>query len=331
MNRGRSLVSIGKGLLAVPFVLAAAAFGPQAAYADGPEGPEAMSALELRVQELEEQLRRLRGEMRPAQAAAPVIAPKRNMVFFRGGYAESEDDRALGSFTDLHGGPLLNTLPLSPSVWPKNRGSDEGWYVGAGFEFILSDNLLGFAPDTWLFAEINIDWKNLGTKRAALAVPTVECLAYNPLALATIGAPPVPNAAPLVGGQLNSTACGVLGDDNVSMLTISASPKVKFAYWEGYKVRPWIIPAGLDFHVISPPSDAATVLDVGVQFAAGIDYEVIPGVTIGIDGRYHLASDYTDPSYTKSQQLFYQRAGLSLNDNQSNDNWTGGAYVGFNF
>ena len=72
------------------------------------------------------------------------------------------------------------------------------------------------------------------------------------------------------------------------MFTVSASPKIKFM--QGSKLRPWIIPAGLDFHVISPPSDGATYLDVGVQFGAGVEYEIIPGLKFGIDGRYHLVA-----------------------------------------
>ena len=76
------------------------------------------------------------------------------------------------------------------------------------------------------------------------------------------------------------------------MFTVSASPKIKFM--QGSKLRPWIIPAGLDFNVISPPSDAATYLDVGVQFGAGVEYEIIPGLKFGIDGRYHLVSNISD-------------------------------------
>ena len=76
---------------------------------------------------------------------------------------------------------------------------------------------------------------------------------------------------------LNCT--NIKGDQNLMMLTVSAAPKIKFM--EGSKLRPWIIPAGLDINVISPPSDSTNYLDVGVQFAAGLDYEIMPGITIG--------------------------------------------------
>jgi hypothetical protein len=51
------------------------------------------------------------------------------------------------------------------------------------------------------------------------------------------------------------------------MLTVDVAPKLKFM--EGSKLRPWVIPVGLDFHVISPPSNQTNYLDIGVQFGLG--------------------------------------------------------------
>ncbi|MDP2381961.1 MAG: hypothetical protein Q8N00_04085 [Nitrospirota bacterium] len=39
----------------------------------------------------------------------------------------------------------------------------------------------------------------------------------------------------------------------MTMLTMNIAPKLKFM--EGNKFRPWIIPVGLDFHVISSPDE----------------------------------------------------------------------------
>ncbi|MFA6052594.1 MAG: hypothetical protein WC762_08375 [Methylobacter sp.] len=72
---------------------------------------------------------------------------------------------------------------------------------------------------------------------------------------------------------------------NVNQLRINASPKIKFMH--GSKFRPWLIPVGLDFNLISPPSQAVTVLNSGMQFGAGAEYELLKGVVIGTDGRYH--------------------------------------------
>lgn len=56
------------------------------------------------------------------------------------------------------------------------------------------------------------------------------------------------------------------------MLTVDIASKVKFM--QGSDFQPWIIPVGLDFHVISPPSNQTTVLDIGVQFGAGAENRV---------------------------------------------------------
>ncbi|MDP1969367.1 MAG: hypothetical protein Q8K42_00335, partial [Methylobacter sp.] len=75
-------------------------------------------------------------------------------------------------------------------------------------------------------------------------------------------------------------------------LRISASPKIKFMH--GSKFRPWLIPVGLDMNIISPPSDAITVLNTGMQFGTGAEYELFKGIVIGADGRYHHSFDDVD-------------------------------------
>lgn len=62
----------------------------------------------------------------------------------------------------------------------------------------------------------------------------------------------------------------------MTMFTASVSPKVKFR--QGTDFQPWVIPAGWDFHVISPTSSQVNYLDIGVQF----------------DSRFHLASNQTN-------------------------------------
>jgi len=94
--------------------------------------------------------------------------------------------------------------------------------------------------------------------------------------------------------ELTDSARSVLTGQSVTVnqLRISASPKVKFMH--GSKLRPWIIPVGLDINVISPPSGAVTVMNTGMQFGAGADYELFSGISLGIDGRYHYSPDDVD-------------------------------------
>lgn len=231
-------------------------------------------------------------------------AEKKSLIFFRGGYTEyAEEGRGFESFTDTH-----STLGLGTP----NEG-EEGWYVGAAVEHSISSNLLGLMPGTQLLGEIGLEWKRFGEERATVVVPSAECA----LLTANVGA--------------NVGSCVVSGDVTITMFTVSASPKIKFL--EGSIVRPWIIPAGLDFHVISPPSDAATVLDIGVQFAGGVEIEPLPGIKVGVDGRYHYTA-----SETNTQNNFVavtNAAGapvlLTGSTDKDNDFWTVGAYLGFSF
>lgn len=94
----------------------------------------------------------------------------------------------------------------------------------------------------------------------------------------------------------------------VTMLTIDVAPKIKFR--QGTDFQPWLIPVGLDFHVISPPSNQTNYLDIGAQFGVGGEVRVWKELWLGVDGRYHLASGAT---------------------NTVNNYGTVGAYVGIGF
>lgn len=240
-------------------------------------------------------------------------AVKGNRVFFRGGYASLVEDRSNQAFTDMMDvqgalGPVLGV--------PSNKNTnDDGWYFGAGFDFLLSRDTLGLLPGTWALAELGLEFRDLDSQDVHLLGPVAECLLLNEV------------TGPTVAGAANCT--GIRGNENLMMLTVSASPKLKFN--EGSKLRPWIIPAGLDLNVISPPSDSTNYLDIGVQFAGGIDYEIMPGITLGADVRYHLAADLTDPDYSAAAIAAAQNAGLSVNTDQDNDAWTAGVTLGIGF
>lgn len=227
---------------------------------------------------------------------------KNSTVFFRGGYTDLDDSaRGFESFTDTH-----DTLGLGT-----NHPGDDGWYVGAAVEHSLTTDLWGLLPGTEALGEISLEYKKYETEPQTVVVPTAEC------SLATLA----------ITGTLNLNqlgGCVVTGDIALSMFTVSASPKLKFL--EGGPLRPWIIPAGLDFHVISPPSDSATYLDVGVQFAAGVEYELIPGMVVGIDGRYHLTANISN-----SDNNFTQVTGVPGNTDHEFNFWTAGGYAGFRF
>ncbi|SEA56056.1 hypothetical protein [Nitrosospira multiformis] len=186
---------------------------------------------------------------------------KTHMVFFRGGYARSND---------LRNGVSIQSGGIGGAGGQADR---DAWYIGAGLDFNLTNDVWGLMPNTSVMSEVMFEYKEFGSKVASNALP-----------------PP---------------GSGV----NVSQFTLTAAPKIKF--FEGSRFRPWIIPAGLGLHVISPPSESITVLIPGVMFGAGADYQIWKNFFVGIDGRYHLTSGRND--------------GIKI------DGMTAGGYIGMGF
>lgn len=95
----------------------------------------------------------------------------------------------------------------------------------------------------------------------------------------------------------------------VNQLRVNASPKIKFMH--DSKLRPWIIPVGMDLNIISPPSGAVSVLNPGLNFGGGLEYELLKGIVLGGDVRYHYSTSKVDGVDT--------------------DGFTAGGSVGFKF
>lgn len=162
------------------------------AYADAD-----VAALQQRLRQMEQEMSSLRAELAkiaaqaPAQeqkvaeiasrvvkvetTPAPLAGPKQagNRVFFRGGYAMMPDDRSNGAFTDM-----IN-LPGAITLADINNDSDDGWYFGAGFDFLLSRDTLGLLPGVWTLAELGLEFRHMGGKDAHLIGPVAECLLLN--------------------------------------------------------------------------------------------------------------------------------------------------------
>jgi hypothetical protein len=190
-------------------------------------------------------------------AAALILAPAwawafdepGNLVFFRGGLAGLNSNRANEVFTDVGGGQGFNS-------------GNTGYYVGGGVDLLLTKHLWGLAEKIWATGEIGVEFKRFNSNRVRSATNALTGL-----------------------GTTSSVT-------QITMLTVDVAPKIKFR--EGSRLRPWVIPVGLDFHVISPPGPNTGYLDIGVQFGAGAEYLLWKELKLGIDGRYHLASGQTD-------------------------------------
>jgi len=167
-----------------------------------------------------------------------------HMLFFRGGYARTND---------LRDGVSIQSGGAGGAGGQADR---DAWYIGAGFDFNLTNDIWGLMPKTSVMSELMFEYKEFGSK--------------------------------VRGNALPAPGSGV----NVSQFTLTAAPKIKFL--EGSNFRPWIIPAGLGIHVISPPSESITVLIPGVMFGVGADYRIWKDFFVGVDARYHLTSGRTD-------------------------------------
>ena len=206
--------------------------------------PSKIDMLEAQLRAMQDEVAALRGQVRVTAPVASVDAQKvqdldarvatveatsakqtskakNHMIYFRGGYADN--DSSLVATTNTVGG-AAGSAQLAGTA----RGQSAGWNFGAGIDFSLTDNMFGLMKGTELLGELDLSYVDLGTFTSGLT-PT------------------------LLAGALPGTSA------SQSMFRITAAPKIKF--FEGSKLRPWIIPAGFTLNVISPPSQAMRLLN----------------------------------------------------------------------
>ena len=182
----------------------------------------------------------------------------------------SADEITTGNRVFFRGGYAGTTSDRSGELFTDghnaagSQSGNHGYYVGAGEDIMLTHDVWGMLKEVGIVGEIGVEFKRFNSKTVANSD--------------TNGVTGVSNAG--------------LSKEQITMLTVSISPKVKFM--QGSDFQPWIIPAGLDFHVISPTSSQTNYLDIGVQFGAGTEYRIWRELWLGMDGRFHLASNQTN-------------------------------------
>ncbi len=214
----------------------------------------ASAADSTKVQELDQWMASMKN--------APIqLVAKDNLIAFRGGWAHFNDNRN-GTSTGGLGGLKVDR---------------DAYYYGGAIDFNTTNDLFGFMDDTALAMEVGVEYTHLGNNKNNAG-------SLNAVNINTGG------TAGVVGNTANATLNNKTAD--VNQLRISIAPKIKFM--QGSKLTPWIIPAGLDINIISPPSNAITVLNTGMQFGAGVNYALFSGIVAGVDGRYHHSFDNID-------------------------------------
>lgn len=170
---------------------------------------------------------------------------------------------------------------------PGHAGNTSGWYVGAGFDFNLTPNVWGLWSGAEVDAELLFDYKDFGTT-------------YN---------------------ELVNFVSPLKIQNNISIFTLTASPKIKFTGLGDFK--PWVIPFGLALHVINPPSSGVTYLDPGVVFGVGGEYKIWNDWYLGADFRYQVTGNNFGYKAIAN--------GKTILNSTSIDGLTAGGYFGFGF
>jgi opacity protein-like surface antigen len=281
------------GLALATLTMAGALVSPQAVAASKAERmAEAANAkaeiLEAQLKAMQDELASLRAQvsspapaadtqkvqeldqwMASVKSAPPPKQGHDDMIFFRGGYARNDSQFAGNAL----GGGLAQ---------------QDAWYIGAGLDFGMTDDVWGLMDDTEVAAEVMFDWRDFGQKNFKGAAPGAAAgtQGANPLATVVNLAAVDTVGAPGLAGTANTTSV------TVSQFTLAASPKIKFM--KGSAFRPWIIPFGLTFNVVSPPSNGVTVLNPGMQFGTGAEYAIWKAFKLGADVRYNLTGRSVD-------------------------------------
>ena len=302
---------------AIALAVSGAMIAPQASAGDHNSMQAQINALSGMMKSMQKELKRVKSaggsqslqEWENTVNAVKELKQKKNRVSFRGGFAHMDKTREGDILTDANwdgsggginvGGLGVNTADLTGN---EANGDQDGWYFGASLDHHINSDLFGLSDligvPAEVLAEIMFEYKEFDREdlnRAPLGTAANDSVNA---VLGTGELPAVVCSTDALGGEVGLTAGGVgpygscSNSVTVTQFTLSASPKIKFM--EGSNFRPWVIPAGFAFHVISPPSDGVTVSTVGVQFAAGADYKIWQDIYAGADFRYHLTSNATD-------------------------------------
>lgn len=239
---------------------------PGALFWDSGVSLAAESSVDDRIQKLERRIEHMQQQVQQPRHSDWEMVEKRLEKLER--QQPHSQGGETGNMVFFRGGGAFATSDRGNEVLTDVGGTttlnngDTGYYIGAGLDLVLSKDLWGMMSKTWVLGEIGVEYKRFDSKTASSATSTLTG----------------------VGAARQKI--------EITQLTVSVSPKILFM--EGSRFRPWVIPVGLDFHVISPPSGDITVLDVGAQFAVGVQYRVWKAVHLGVDGRFHLAAGETN-------------------------------------
>jgi opacity protein-like surface antigen len=265
------------------------------------------SAVDSRLRAMEDEISGLRAELGRAktdvrtQGGAKVdeIEAQHQALEQRVAAVEQKEDNDLvffrGGYAAMSHNRKNELLTSNPMLNGESDQSGTGWYVGAGFDHRLTNDTWGLTDLMAVDAELMFQYMNFGQTTNAF-----------------------------VSYQLNQLGMPGNIKNQVTQLTLAASPKLKFNLLDG-TLRPWIIPFGLSVNIISPPSSGVTVLNPGLMLGTGIEYNVWKSLWVGADFRYNFTGGDLNYQYTNPNN------DVRVLNKVSTDGLTAGGYIGFGF
>lgn len=286
-NKTKLALSIAAASLSVAMVAPA-----QASSAD--DASAQAQALQTQMQQMADQMKAMQAELNRVKAAADNASAANTKVQELDQWmasvkstpeqASAKDNLVVvrGGWEVLDSARATNFGGSQPGGFLSSNANSQGFYFGGAFDYNVNNDLFGLMDDTSFLVELGVEYSQFGTGKNGLYTVT--------------------------GGNAAAAALGTTTSTD-SRLRINASPKIKFLH--GSKLRPWIIPIGMEFNILGVPSNAVSVLNSGMQFGGGAEYDIFRGIVLGTDVRYHYATSTIDGVNTN---------GVSL-----------GGYVGFKF
>ena len=315
LNKNKLALGVAAAALSAAFI------APQAQAADRSADASARKteALEMKMQEMAATMAAMQAELGRVKAASTeattasakvqeldqwmasvkstpeAASAKDHLVAVRGGFSNLDHSRG-GNPGDPVGGLLSDNL------------SNQGFYFGGAFDYNVNNDLFGLMDDTSFAIELGLEYAQYGRGNNNLVDKELRDMTAE-----SVHVIPSDPTSPLVKDVSTGKGCAELNYNGCkstdSRLRISAAPKIKFMH--GSRLRPWLIPAGLDINILGVPSNAVSVLNAGLQSGAGFEYDIYRGIVLGTDVRYHYSTSKLDGTPT--------------------DGFTTGGYVGFKF
>jgi hypothetical protein len=291
-NKTQLALSIAAATLSLAIIVPQAqAASPSVAVQVADEASQKADALQVQMQQMADQMKAMQAELDRVKATSVKAADASTKV--------QELDQWMASVKSTpEAASAKDNLVVVRGGWEQldhARGSDNiqnggtllsnnknasGFLVGGAFDFNVNNDLFGLVDDTSFMVELGFEYGQFGKGNNALT-------------------------------QANGAAVASVSpyQSTDARLRLNASPKIKFMH--GSKLRPWIIPIGLELNILGVPSNAVSVLNSGMQFGGGAEYDIFRGIVLGTDVRYHYATSSIDGTVTN---------GVSA-----------GGYVGFKF